>query len=151
MNIFTYSPGLYSISSYGPASSMDGIDTSRAADADRDSSFGLESWVLATSDQHNLRVRHMSDAAPGLQYHHDHGAHHEQGGDHLAADQVQDEALEPQAGHVKIYDDQKRTDTVYRSFIISQVSLSDTLEILLIYLTSKTNIYQIFTFNNYVH
>ena len=158
MNIFTYSPGLYSISSYGPASSMDGIDTSRAADADRDSSFGLESRVLATSDQHNLRVRHMSDAAPGLQYHHDHGAHHEQGGDHLAADQVQDEALEPQAvsckligGRVKIYDDQKRTDTVYRSFIISQVSLSDTLEILLIYLTSKTKIYQIFTFNNYVH
>ena len=85
------------MSKYGPASSMDRIDTSRAADADRDSSFGLKSQVLATSDQHNLCVRHMSDAAPGLQYHHDHGAHHKQGGDHLADDQVQDEALELQA------------------------------------------------------
>ena len=60
MNIFTHSvgtflvhPGLYSISSYSLASSMDGIHTRREADADRDSSFGLKSWVLATSDQHN--------------------------------------------------------------------------------------------------
>ena len=72
---------------------MDGIDTSREVDANRDSCFGFESWVLAMSDQHNLRVRHVSEA----KNHHDHGAHHEHRGEHLAADQVQDEAPEPQA------------------------------------------------------
>ena len=67
------------------------------ADADRDSSFGLESRVLATSDQHNPCLCHVSEAPPGLQYHYDPGAHHDHGGEHLAADQVQDEAPEPQA------------------------------------------------------
>lgn len=173
---------LYTIPSHGPASSVDGSDTSSEAEADRDSSFGPASPASSHGSSprvsNTIRV-YATCLRPHLAYktimitahttsrevitslltrfrmrHRDHKLYY------LTMEVTVNSVLQTitlednsrpaeliscnpwgackfilrskTGGRVKIYDDQIRTDSVYKSIIISrETTVSDTLEILL--------------------
>ena len=173
---------LYTIPSHGPASSVDGSDTSSEAEADRDSSFGsaspASSHGASPRVSNTIRV-YATCLRPHLAYktimitahttsrevitslltrfrmrHRDHKLYY------LTMEVTVNAVLQTitlednsrpaeliscnpwgackfilrskTGGRVKIYDDQIRTDSVYKSIIISrETTVSDTLEILL--------------------